>query len=308
MIKMENMTFKTSQPLVSVIVVTYNSGKTVVETLESIKRQTYRNIELVVTDDYSKDNTCEVVEEWMTNNRQRFANTVKVFSMTNTGVCVNDNRGVKASSGKYIKLIAGDDCLKNKAIEKYVLFAEEKNLSVCIADVELFSENQDVPVSKIETYKHYFELCKETREDKLKRIAYEYILPGPGLFFKRETFDYVGGFDERFPMSEEIPFAMRVLKAGYDIVALDEKLVLYRYSGKSLSQHHGKKLGNQRWFQDNRKIYYTYQMPELLKRFRLLKAYSKMIQYEQTNLAYLQGVLPRVGGGHFVYNQSLYLL
>lgn len=296
---MENKTFEPGKPLVSVVVITYNSGTTVVDTLESVKQQTYDNIELVVSDDCSSDNTREIVEKWVSDNASFFASVVKVFSDINSGVAVNDNRGVKSSSGKYVKLIAGDDCLVSESIEKYVTFMEKNNIGICIADVELFSDELVVPTSKINSYKQCFRLCKESREDKLKRLAYEYVLPGPGLFFKRQVYDEVEGFDERFPMSEEVPFAIRVLKAGYDIVPLDDKLVRYRYSGASLSQHHGKKLGNYRWFKDNRKIYYTYQFPELLKSFRWMRAYSMMIQFEQTNLAYMNGLLPRIGGGAF---------
>ena len=294
---MENKTSESGKPLVSVIVITYNSGSTVVDTLESIKQQTYDNIELVVSDDCSSDNTREIVEEWLSDNSSFFASVVKVFSDLNSGVAVNGNRGVRASSGKYVKLIAGDDCLVRESIEKYGYFMEKNNIGICIADVELFSDDLVIPTSKIESYKKCFRLCKESREDKLKRLAYEYVLPGPGLFFKRQVYDEVGGFDERFPMSEEVPFAMRVLKAGYDIVPLDEKLVRYRYSGDSLSQHNGKKLGNRRWFEDNRRIFYTYQLPELIKSFRWLKAYSKMVQYERTNLAYKDGLFPVVGVG-----------
>ena len=282
-------------PLVSVVVATYNSSATIVETLESIKRQTYQNVELIVTDDCSMDDTVSIVEEWVAINRTRFVNVKNVFSNVNTGVACNANRGVKASKGVFVKSIAGDDCLVDEAIEKYVSFMLSTENVICVSDVELFSVNHAIPDAKITSYKRCFELCKENREAKLRRLAYEYVLLSPGYFYSRELFDKIGGYDERFPMSEEVPFAMRVLKAGYDIIPFDEKLVRYRYSGVSLSQHYGKKLGNRRWFLDNRKIYYRIQMPELLKSFRFLSAYSKMIQYEQTNLQYFNGILPRIG-------------
>ena len=57
-----------TEPLVSICVITYNSSKTVVETLESIKNQSYSNIELVVSDDCSPDNTVELVQQWLEKN------------------------------------------------------------------------------------------------------------------------------------------------------------------------------------------------------------------------------------------------
>ena len=287
------------QDLVSVVVVTYNSAKTVVETLDSVKNQTYDNLELIVTDDCSKDDTCLVVDRWIQENEGRFSRVCKKYSNINTGPASNGNRGIEDAIGKYIKVMSGDDCLVDNAIERYVVFLQREGIQFCVSNLELFSDDISIPVpeSRIASYRRCFELCKEKREDKLKRLAYEYVLLSPGYFYTQDAFKRSGGFDSRFPFSEEVPFAMRVLRAGFDIVPLDEKLVRYRYSGSTLSQHHGKKLGNRRWFEDNRKIYYEYQFPELVKSFRWLKAYSKMVQYEQTNLAYKDGILPRVGGG-----------
>ena len=62
-------------PLVSVILVTYNSAKFVTETLESIKEQSYDNIELIITDDCSFDGTVEVCNNWIEKNKTRFVKT-----------------------------------------------------------------------------------------------------------------------------------------------------------------------------------------------------------------------------------------
>lgn len=62
-------------PLVSVAVVTYNSSKTVLETLDSIYNQTYPNLELIVSDDCSPDNTVEICREWIAGHSRRFIRT-----------------------------------------------------------------------------------------------------------------------------------------------------------------------------------------------------------------------------------------
>ena len=83
--------------LVSVIVVVYNSSKSVLETIESIKNQTYKNIELVITDDASSDNTIEIVTEWGEKNRNYFNNFLVLKTEKNTGVSANVARGIHAS-------------------------------------------------------------------------------------------------------------------------------------------------------------------------------------------------------------------
>ena len=104
------------QPLVSIIVITYNSSKYVLETLESAKAQTYQNIELIVSDDCSIDNTVEICREWIENNKERFVRTELITAEKNTGIPANCNRGVKAAQGEWVKLIAGDDILYNNCI------------------------------------------------------------------------------------------------------------------------------------------------------------------------------------------------
>ena len=60
--------------LISVVVVTYNSEKTVIETLDSIASQTYKNIELIVSDDYSKDDTVKRMKLWIEDHKDFFVN------------------------------------------------------------------------------------------------------------------------------------------------------------------------------------------------------------------------------------------
>ena len=113
------------QPLVSIIVITYNSSKYVLETLESAKAQTYQNIELIVSDDCSTDNTVEICREWIEKNKKRFLRTELITSEKNTGIPANCNRGVKAAQGEWVKLIAGDDILCNNCIEANIEYAKK---------------------------------------------------------------------------------------------------------------------------------------------------------------------------------------
>ena len=97
--------------LVSVRVVSYNSAQTILDTLESIRKQTYQNIELIVSDDCSKDNTVELVYNWLEANKSRFVRTELITVPFNTGTSANVNRSIKACHGEWIKGIAADDIL-----------------------------------------------------------------------------------------------------------------------------------------------------------------------------------------------------
>ena len=109
-----------NKPLVSIVVITYNSSEYVLETLESAKAQTYTNIELIVSDDCSTDETVSICKKWFEANKDRFVNTIMVEAEINSGVPANANRGLAECKGEWIKFIAGDDILVSTGIEEFV--------------------------------------------------------------------------------------------------------------------------------------------------------------------------------------------
>lgn len=109
-------------PLVSIVVISYNQGKYIRENLDSIKAQTYPNIELIVADDASPDKSVEIFKDWLSEN-QYGAKTN--FHTENTGLATVLNECIELATGKYIKLIAADDYLHPQSIEKCVLKLEE---------------------------------------------------------------------------------------------------------------------------------------------------------------------------------------
>ena len=106
--------------LVSVIVITYNSAQYVLQTLESIKRQTYKNIELIVSDDRSSDNTISICKDWVIENKHIFRNVKVLQTPSNGGICHNYNYALQQANGEWIKYIAGDDILEDNCIERFV--------------------------------------------------------------------------------------------------------------------------------------------------------------------------------------------
>src|SRR5574344_449604 len=105
--------------LVSIIVITYNSSRFVLETLESAYRQTYQDIELIVSDDCSTDDTYDICQHWVSIHKERFVRSICTQTPRNGGICWNYNHALKFVQGDWIKYIAGDDILKDNSIERY---------------------------------------------------------------------------------------------------------------------------------------------------------------------------------------------
>ena len=224
------------EPLVSVVVITYNSSKTVIETLESIKAQTYTNIELVVSDDCSKDNTFEKCKQWITANSSRFVRSLVVSTEKNSGVAPNLNNGIKNCSGEWFKLIAGDDLFVDNAIEVFISFVvEHSGCRICLSQLDLFGGDPKI-MAKMEIFleNKFAAIRNKNQKQQYMTSLRRQLLPGPGLFMQKSLWEEVGGYNERYPMAEEYPFEIRMLSVTRGFM-LDKKLVKWRQRMDSLS-------------------------------------------------------------------------
>lgn len=103
--------------LVSIIMPSYNTGKFIEETIESVLSQTYTDWELIIVDDCSTDNTDEVVAQYLSDTRIRYIKNEK-----NSGAAVSRNRALKEAKGKWIAFLDSDDLWLPEKLEKQIEF------------------------------------------------------------------------------------------------------------------------------------------------------------------------------------------
>lgn len=270
-------------PLVSVVVVSYNSVCTIEETLDSIKAQTYKNLELIVSDDCSSDRkTIEVIQKWLDANGSRFVHAELVTADKNTGVSGNVNRGVAKSHGEWIKSVAGDDLLIPTAIEEYICFITNhlERVRMCVCDVEPFSVQGEVPESRKQEYQRYFEYEKAPYGQQLLQCMESNIFFGPCYFYSKELFDEIGGFTSEYGNGEEWPFVYKVLKGGNQIYVLEKKLVRYRFSLDSLSHNRGESgMRNKNLELSTCRFFFDMPFKDLLREHRYLIAWDRFLYY-----------------------------
>lgn len=277
---------RNNQPLVSLVVITYNSASTILETLESMKAQTYQNLELIVSDDCSKDNTIEIVEKWIAENKDCFLREILITSPVNTGVCKNLNRGVKASHGEWIKSLAGDDRLKPNAIERFVSIALNGGGRIYCCDLDIFGIDGHTLDEYRKRYDYYFSCVSESLELQKERILREYSIPGPGWFYSRSLYDEIGGFDEKYRLMEEWPFIYKCLKRNIRVNPIEERLVDYRIAYASLCNKRAGELKPKILFDDLRMFFYNVRFWALLKKGKISSLLGQIIRYERTNMRY----------------------
>ena len=262
-----------NNPLVSIIVITYNSAKFVLETLESAKSQTYKNIELIISDDGSTDNTVELCREWLQRNKERFVRTQLINVEQNTGIPANCNRGLKAAQGEWVKFIAGDDVLMDTCIESNIVNINKNS------DIEIqFSRLIPFKIidSKIETYNDKF-LDNNLKKYLLSNeMQYEALLENnfvsaPTSFINRELIKKIGGFDESIKGIEDYPFWLKASKIGIKFHFFECETVKYR-------RHENNSSIPSKMLLLERKVFFKYIFFELFQR-NPVKVYNKFIYY-----------------------------
>lgn len=215
-------------PLVSVIVITYNSSKYVSETLDSIKFQTYENIELIVSDDYSTDNTVSVVEQWIKKNKDRFKTVVVVKTPVNTGIAPNCNRGLYKSKGEWVKLIAGDDLLLQECIADNINYIKENNEArIIFSRMSLLKDGKILELSYPLNWQLNFFATDAIEQNKLL-VFKNHVWVAPAAFMRRVINNKPVKFNEKYPFCEDYPLWLELTASGIKLHYFDKNTVLYR--------------------------------------------------------------------------------
>ncbi len=223
-------------PIVTISVITYNSSQFILETLNSIKNQTYPNLILQISDDCSVDDTVSICRNWISENNDRFVKCKIFIPEHNTGVSANLNRAWDNCETAYCKDIAGDDILLPDCIENNMTYLEEHSDVVI-----LFSKAKTFRViygRKCDLgYKHDYSFFEKSLEDQYKTlIEVGNVLPASSTFINIEKIRDLGIFnDERLPLLEDYPRWLQMLRKGVHFSFLDMDTVLYRLDLDSLS-------------------------------------------------------------------------
>ena len=252
--------------LVSVCVVTYNSEKTIRETLDSILAQTYPRLELIVSDDRSTDQTVRICQDWLEKNRERFQNTELIVRDQNGGVARNLNTAIQAAAGEWVKPIAGDDLLMPDCIASNMAFAErEEKANVIFSksrDFYTSGENRIVTDSILPGVgsMRYFQ---QTAKGQYTTLLTCNFVSAPTQFWRR-SFAASNPYQEQYSFCEDWPQWLKLTSKGERLYFLDKETVLYR-RGESLSSAKDSRFVNPGYFDSCRAFFFNERYEPLSK-------------------------------------------
>ncbi len=231
-----NTVIQNNRPIVTVAVITYNSARTVLETLDSVVNQSYmpENIELIISDDESKDNTVQVINEWLLHNKMFFHRVEFFINSKNGGVPINCNVAWKAASAEWIKTIAGDDILTPNCLDTFINYAQlNKNAKCIFGLLEKFPVNDSNLYPKQGTIQRKFYQLSAAQQ--FEALLIENLVYAPASFINRSVLETLGYADTNYNLMEDYPLWLKLTSNGFQLHLVEELVVKYRV-GNSISQ------------------------------------------------------------------------
>lgn len=206
---------------ISIITSTYNSGKTVKDTLESILNQTYKDIELLIIDGKSKDNTLEIVHHY----EKLFQGKLSYISEPDKGIYDAMNKGIQMATGEIVGILNSDDLyMDNKVLEDIANAFIQSKVDAIYGNL-IFVEEYDTN--------------KVVRNWKGSQYQPESFLNGwhpahPTFYVRRKIYEKYGAFDISFNVSADFELMLRFIeKYRISNLYLDRTLIKMRMGGES---------------------------------------------------------------------------
>ena len=210
-------------PQISVIVPVFNVREYLENCVRSVRRQSLSDWELILVDDASRDNSAEIIENYIKKQGKRIR---LIRKNANQGAAEARNTGIDASSGRYIAFLDADDIWMPDKLEKQVAYMEKTGAAFCFHAYE-FGDEKANPTGKIVHVPPVL---------KYKQALSRTIIFTTTVMFDTEKIDMEIIHMPNVP-SEDTATWWRILKSGYEAYGLDENLAIYRRPARSLSSN-----------------------------------------------------------------------
>jgi glycosyltransferase involved in cell wall biosynthesis len=215
---------------ITLITITYNSGKTLSTTLESVLAQTHQNIEYIIVDGASKDNTVALIKAY----EPRFEGRLKWVSEPDKGLYDAMNKGIRMATGTVIGILNSDDFFTTNDILQQVADAFEANKEIDAVYGDVHFVNPD----NLEKCVRYY--SSKVFRRSLMKIG---LMPAhPSFYLKKERFEQFGYYKTDYKIAADFEFLLRVIYKGRILTKyMSIDMVAMRTGGASTSGFESRK-------------------------------------------------------------------
>ena len=214
--------------LVSIIIPAYNVARYLGDCLKSVLKQTYTNLEIIVVDDGSTDNSLEICRSYATKDKR-----IKVIHQENAGVSAARNVGLRIMTGKYVLFVDSDDRIEQNMVEILVKALEEndKNDAAFCGYKELDDETGEI-IKEVASSN----LKQVNRDEGVAEIFGEYSTMLWNKMFRCSIIDKSDLFDVTLKIGEDELWMVNVLKKSNNIMLIGTPLYYYRNRAEGASK------------------------------------------------------------------------
>ena len=215
-------------PKISIIMPVYNAEKFLKDSIESVLNQNEENIELIIINDGSNDNSKIIINEYKLKD-----NRIKFIEQKNMGVSTSRNVGIKISNGEYIAFIDADDLWLNNKLERQLIeFEKDKNLKICGAWAYLIDEYGEFLINKTTNNIKVFSYPPLTDNEIKWKSIYKYPFVTSSLLIKKNILDYNNLFNTKMTHAEDYDFITKYIYKN-KCKNINEYLIRYRIHNKN---------------------------------------------------------------------------
>lgn len=196
-------------PLVTIIIPAFNAEKHLAETIVSAKNQTYKNLEIIIIDDGSTDQTLSIAQSFE-------LNSIKILKQVNKGASAARNYGIKEAKGKYIQFLDADDLLSLDKIENQVTALEKTSDKLAVCSTIHFNENENPFLNTPSEYEEDFLYTTDKVIDFTIKLWGGYNFKGSMIqpnawLVPKVLIDKNGSWDESLTLDDDGEFFGRML-------------------------------------------------------------------------------------------------
>jgi len=258
------------KPLISVVLPVYNGGKYLVEAIESILNQTYKNFEFIILNDGSTDNSLSIIKKYAFND-----NRIIIVDRENRGLITTLNEGINLAKGKYIARMDADDISLPVRFEKQFEYMESNNLDICGGDFLIINEEgENIGLS----------IVPKNIEEIILTLGFNVPFAHPSVFMRNSFLIknklLYGKNGKKY--AEDLDMWFMMFNAGGNFGNLDGEILKYRIVSTSMSRINSKKIAKEikiqfSYFMKKNNIMYKQYMNNMLSIRLLNKGQQKLL-------------------------------
>jgi GT2 family glycosyltransferase len=218
------------EPLISVIIVNWNGERIIGKCLASLRKQSYKKIEIIVVDNNSEDESRDIITE-------KFKDVVLIRSKKNLGFAEGNNVGLKQANGEFVLLLNSDAIITKKTIKQLLQSIQEDDKLGIVQPKILYRANEnhlDNTINSVGTFLtntgflYYPGYGKSDNNENYNKTKYIFSAYGACMLIKKDVINQIGLFDpDYFMYFEETDFCMRAWLSGWKIMYIPNASVYH---------------------------------------------------------------------------------